>query len=768
MKYLILLFIIIPIMIFGQNADLSDFDPNYPTAIDDSSTFSHPDSLDVLRDENLGAVYRAVIELEEKVGVGTDIPASAREVLIQNSTNDSTEWRALVDSDIPKSQWSSVAKSGGGYATIQSAISAASASASNPAIIEIYPGVYTENITLSDGIFLYGHGTEEVLINGTVTTAGLNKIFRIKTGDLIVGVGDTVQVEHCVLSSQSTYVVNQSGGTLFINGCIDSIEADEPAYNITGGSISIERSRIRNGKMYVSGDTTTVHIFNTEMSCQNTGNYFIRTYDSSKVIVNNSYLHPINSSGNYTDTEKGSAGGVKGITAFNNSIIEMNNTRNDCGISTDDSADVNLSNYVAKYTGRLGAAATSTIESKSRLINFHLHVDNGSQVGSHVIEVASGGDVDIVLENGVVEYMGDQGEFPMIGNACAGGGNQTWIDVKLIDWGSALNDGYTYGQDPIYGIGNNGHWGKLINCKIFCYADTVSSLGQYNGFRMQPLDNDTLRIRMEGTKFYFKPEMADYCWAIYSDEYTGVGSKRYLKNYDSLYIDIEVYNGGLWYASGTGIGNGVEWDSLAVRYRDYNDFTGDLLTDKMKVAGEAYFLDDVTIDSTLDIRQSSTIRGTINTVGAKDVGSSDSTNVIFSWKSGNYTFSASPDTIWFKFNFSNNHHDHSIYRMNTTIIPIYWKTWSTSNSRDGAVWLTELIVFADDVLGTDNYELTTTKQGDKSANTMTDATCEFDNFESDGSTDITIRFINNHAATVDFNAFIPWMLNVESIDVTEN
>jgi len=95
----ILLFILIPFLLFAQN-DWSSTAINYPNSFDDTTSIAQIDSNDFVPGSFYNKVMRIGRMLQEKVGVGVDTPKTAREVLMVVA-EDSTEWRALVDADIP-------------------------------------------------------------------------------------------------------------------------------------------------------------------------------------------------------------------------------------------------------------------------------------------------------------------------------------------------------------------------------------------------------------------------------------------------------------------------------------------------------------------------------------------------------------------------------------------------------------------------------------------------------------------------------------------
>lgn len=77
-----------------------------------------------------------------------------------------------------------VAKSGGNYTTITAALNAINPSETNPHIIEVWPGTYTENVTMKSYVQLVGSGRDVTTIEAPVSTEDL-----ILVGSTITNVG---------------------------------------------------------------------------------------------------------------------------------------------------------------------------------------------------------------------------------------------------------------------------------------------------------------------------------------------------------------------------------------------------------------------------------------------------------------------------------------------------------------------------------------------------------------------------------------------------
>lgn len=138
------------------------------------------------------------------------------------------------------------------YATIASAIAQAvsdGANSTSPAVIQIKPksGGYTENLTLSDGIFLNGvaGGPSTILptINGKISfsaaaTASIANLQLTTNSDFCVAVtgsaASMLYLNNCnIIASNNTaisYTSSNSSSRLFINGCFGDISTTGIAF----------------------------------------------------------------------------------------------------------------------------------------------------------------------------------------------------------------------------------------------------------------------------------------------------------------------------------------------------------------------------------------------------------------------------------------------------------------------------------------------------------------------------------------------------------
>lgn len=101
MKKLLFLMLLFPILVFSQEIDWSDLSVNWPISVEDTTSLEYADSSDVISSTTKNKMYRIMKLIGDKIGLGSTLPDGAREVLIVNTGTDSTEWRTLVDDDIP-------------------------------------------------------------------------------------------------------------------------------------------------------------------------------------------------------------------------------------------------------------------------------------------------------------------------------------------------------------------------------------------------------------------------------------------------------------------------------------------------------------------------------------------------------------------------------------------------------------------------------------------------------------------------------------------
>lgn len=200
-------------------------------------------------------------------------PAVAGRALVTTAAN--INWELLPN-------WENilvVAASGGDHTTIAAALAAAASGD----IILIMPGNYVGDITLVDGVALFGFGPELTEIQGEITWGNCDEVTlqnlkiylsESKNGALIgisksggSGWLDNVLIDvdntHATGTAAGVYV---TGGTLIVKNCDINAETSAGAGNAYGvfvdaGSVEVWHTRVR-GETYdlLNNDTLTVHV----------------------------------------------------------------------------------------------------------------------------------------------------------------------------------------------------------------------------------------------------------------------------------------------------------------------------------------------------------------------------------------------------------------------------------------------------------------------------------------------------------------------------
>jgi len=99
---LIFFLLFVPFLLFGQSLDFSDVNNSFPLSFPDTTDYGYPTaSVDTFKAAEALQIMADIRAALTKIGLGSDVAGAATEVLIQNAGNDSTEWRVLVDGDIP-------------------------------------------------------------------------------------------------------------------------------------------------------------------------------------------------------------------------------------------------------------------------------------------------------------------------------------------------------------------------------------------------------------------------------------------------------------------------------------------------------------------------------------------------------------------------------------------------------------------------------------------------------------------------------------------
>lgn len=154
-----------------------------------------------------------------------------------------------------------VAKSGGDYLTIQAAIDAATPSATNPYIIEVAPGTYTESVVMKSYINLKGSGPDQTIIIPDTSSPSSDQDFTAIWMDNLQGVrvsgftlyGGKEGVEAIgaigVRDIASSPVIENMRITGFLYGGIFGAVAEVGIYS-TGSSPQVYNSEINEGGTY--------------------------------------------------------------------------------------------------------------------------------------------------------------------------------------------------------------------------------------------------------------------------------------------------------------------------------------------------------------------------------------------------------------------------------------------------------------------------------------------------------------------------------------
>ena len=167
----------------------------------------------------------------------------------------------------------------GNFHTIQAAIDAVVADAATPATIYIYPGTYTENLVLADGVNLLGSNEMEVFVVGEHTPpasgdVSFDSIKFISATDVLLDAGANtcnIKFYNCVFDlTASGYVFNMdlATGILVIESCTEWTASVDNGivYNTAGAVLDVIDSTIGVG---VTGSTISgvTRIFNSSIFC---------------------------------------------------------------------------------------------------------------------------------------------------------------------------------------------------------------------------------------------------------------------------------------------------------------------------------------------------------------------------------------------------------------------------------------------------------------------------------------------------------------------
>ena len=174
-----------------------------------------------------------------------------------------------------------VAKSGGDYTTIQSAInSISSASQSNPYLIWVAPGVYNEAVTMKPYLHLQGSGQGVTVITSSVSSSSTPPT----QASLVLA--DNVSLRDLTVQNMGTGLHNV--GLMASNGASDILVADVEAGSQGNGSTDTN-----NYAIYLTGNGTRVTLQSVNALAENANLAAIGLYNASGATVtllNGSYI----------------------------------------------------------------------------------------------------------------------------------------------------------------------------------------------------------------------------------------------------------------------------------------------------------------------------------------------------------------------------------------------------------------------------------------------------------------------------------------------
>lgn len=164
----------------------------------------------------------------------TDNAVSGAKVLDGSLTGADVQDGSITRADTqPVAKQVVVATSGGDYTSISAALAAISPSATNPYVIEVMPGTYTENVTMKNYVQLRGAGREVTTLQAASTLSPvitLNVLTHVGISDLTITGGS-----YGILNNSSSSLTI-SGNT--ITGNWAGIYNDSSSPTISGNTIT--------------------------------------------------------------------------------------------------------------------------------------------------------------------------------------------------------------------------------------------------------------------------------------------------------------------------------------------------------------------------------------------------------------------------------------------------------------------------------------------------------------------------------------------------
>jgi hypothetical protein len=267
MKKYILLLLLINISWAQKASDWSNVNTNFPISKDDTSSIVYADSGETIKALYINKILRAIRELQDKVGIGNSLPSIPDQILkVQNdgstlyetiSEFDSAKFQAEWRNDISDSIagigaqslnyrcWTVVAKSGGKYSTIQSAINSfGTMKTDSQAVVEIMPGIYNESITMKNYINLHFYPGAKL----KYTTAGTLSAVNITSADTVWIYGGQF----------GRYVTSGYAGGIFN---LDN----RSKLNLYNAVLYLQQANSANSAYHFLADSSQIEAYNTEL-----------------------------------------------------------------------------------------------------------------------------------------------------------------------------------------------------------------------------------------------------------------------------------------------------------------------------------------------------------------------------------------------------------------------------------------------------------------------------------------------------------------------